>query len=267
MKKRLIPLLLLTPLLLTSCGNEISLAKLRSHVDQIEKSEEHPYYRVIGSIDYNATVVEVNEEFYNQPKADTFVPYARYNEGFYNVAAQTLYDESMAQDKDIVIYAMASRSYWLRAPMKIDKDNFYVLKENNSLNSTCAYANLIKIIATWYGTTNNPSSKKPYYEIHSDGSFAIGGKEIHTVVKIDNFPIYPDPASHPGEISEWDEDDPLPLYMTESDCKVNIRFEYDKDGWLKREVCTTIGYDYKKTTAGQFSLESRYFYQNETEQW
>lgn len=259
--------LLVIPLLVTSCSNHSSLKAVRNRVDQIEVSEEHPYYRVIGSIDYNKSYLEIDESFYRQPESEKFVPYARFNEGFYNTQAQVLYDESMLSEDDVVIFMMASRSYWLRAPMKIDKENFYVETASGSLNSTCALANLYKIIATWYGTTNNPSNKRPYFDLLSNGGFAIGAEEIHTKFKIDNFPIYPDPESHPGVVAPWDEYDPLPMYLTEAEGKVNIRFEYDANGWLKREVCSTIGYDFKKATAGQFALESRYFYQNETEQW
>lgn len=266
MKKRLLSLAFSLPLILTSCNSGVTFAKLKEKVNTIEKSSEHPYYRVIGAIDYNAKPFTVDETFDKQPEANKFVPYARYNEGFYNESAQILYDESVLEDDNILIYMMASRSYWLRAPMKIDKDNFYKTMEDGKLNPTCAYANLIKIIATWYGTSNNPTSKRPYYEITKNG-FVIGAKEIHTTLTIDNFPVYPDHESHPDEISEWDEYDPLPVYLTKVNAKVNIRFEYDSNGWLKREYCASVGYDYSKVTAGQFSLESRYVYRNETTTW
>ena len=265
MNKKL-SLLLVLPLLVTSCGKGAGFDAVKSVVDSINVSSEHPYYRVVGSIDYNSTVVEVNEVFDKMPKANEFVPYARYNEGFYNAQAQVIYDSSTVADEDIVIYMMASRSYWLRAPMKIDKTNFQVLKDNKQ-NSTCAAANLVKIIATWYGTVNNPSNKNPYYDLLPDGGFVVGADAIHTKFKIDNYPIYPDPDTHPDEVLPWDEDDPLPLYLTEAEGRVNIRFEYDKDGWLKREFCETVGYNYKNVSAGQFALESRYYYQNETESW
>ena len=260
-------LLLTLPLVITSCAKHDGFNAVKERVDTINKSLDHPYYRVVGSIDYNNTFLEINEVFDKQPEADRFVPYARYNAGFYNEVAQTLYDPGTLQDEDIVIYMMASRSYWLRAPLKIDKENFQVLYENGKTNTTCASQNLIRLIATWYGTVNNPSSKAPYFDLLEGGGFAIGGTEIHTRFTIDNFPIYPDPASHPTEVSEWDEDDPLPLYLTEAEGKVNIRFEYDSEGWLKREVCSTIGYDFNKSTAGQFAFESLYFYQTDTAQW
>lgn len=265
MNKKL-SLLLVLPLLVTSCANHAGFNAVKEKTDAIEVSTEHPYYRVVGSIDYNNEFKQIDEVFDQMPKPNEFVPYARYNEGFYNEAAQMLYDESMLDDESIVIYMMASRSYWLRAPMKIDKTNFQVLKGEKQ-NSTCAAANLVKLIATWYGTVNNPSSKNPYYDILPDGGFAIGGESIHTKFKIDNFPIYPDPEAHPEEVLPWDEFDPLPLYLTEAEGKVNIRFEYDKNGWLKREFCETVGYNFNQSTAGQFAFESRYFYQNETESW
>ena len=260
-------LLLVVPLLVTSCSNDAAFKAVKQRVDTIDVSTEHPYYRVIGSIDYNNEYFEIDENFTAQPKADEFVPYARYNEGFFNIQAQTIYDESMLQDEDIVIYMMASRSYWLRAPMKIDKTNFQVFNANGSENSTCAIKNLIRLIATWYGTVNNPSSKQPYYELLSDGGFAIGGSAMHTKFRIDNFPYYPDPATHPDTVMAWDPDEPLPMYLNEAEGRVDIRFEYDKNGWLKREYCATVGYNFDSAIAGQFALESRYFYQNETESW
>ena len=260
-------LLLAVPLVMTSCSNHVTFKALKARTDTIEKSTEHPYYRVIGSIDYNNTYLTVDENFDRQPAADSFVPYARYNEGFYNINAQQIYDEAMLQDDQIAIYMMASRSYWLRAPLKVDKENFDVYLANGKRNTTCAYANMLKLIATWYGTVNNPSSKNPYFELLPNGGFAIGGSEMHTKFKIDNFPIYPDHETHPDLIPEWDETDPLPMYLTEAEGRVNIRFEFDKNGWLKREYCATVGYNYNNSTKAQFALESRYFYQNETESW
>jgi hypothetical protein len=267
MKKKLALLLLVPLIATTSCAKDDGLSAVKQRVDQIEKTDLHPYYRVIGSIDYNNTFLQIDENFDQMPQANKFVPHARYNEGFYNVAAQTIYDETMLDESDIVINMMASRSYWLRAPLKVDKTNFEVKTESGARNSTCAVSNLIKLIATWYGTVNNPSSKNPYFVLLDDGGFAIGGVEMHTKFKIDNFPIYPDHNAHPTEIMEWDEDDPLPMYLTEAEGKVNIRFEYDKDGWLKREYCATVGYDYSKATAGQFAFESRYIYKNGDVTW
>ena len=260
-------LLLLVPLVMTSCSNHSTFKAVKSRVNSIEKTTEHPYYRVIGSIDYNSTYLTIDETFDQQPKADEFVPYARYNEGFYNLQAQQIYDEATLQDDQIVIYMMASRSYWLRAPLKIDRENFDVAMENGKRNSTCAYANILKLIATWYGTVNNPSNKNPYFDLLPNGGFAIGGVEMHTKFKIDNYPYYPDPKSHPEEVAEWDPTDPLPMYLAEAEGRVNIRFEYDQNGWLKREYCATAGYDYNKAIKGQFAFESRYYYQNENESW
>ena len=265
--KKLWTLFLALPIVLTSCGNASNLGALEKRTSEIEVNSENPYYRVIGSIDYNATYFEVDSVFDKQPEANKFVPYSRYFTGFYNEQAQTLFDESNLQDENIVIYMMASRSYWLRAPMKIDKTNFHVTTKSGKDNSTCALANLNKLICTWMGTINNPSSKAPFYQVNPDGSFVIGGDAIHTQFKIDNFPLYPDPVKNPSDFSEWEEDDPLPAYFSLAEGRVNIRFEYDKNGWLKREYAATVGYDFKSPSAGQFALESRYYYQGATESW
>ncbi|MCQ2815076.1 MAG: hypothetical protein MJ227_02145 [Bacilli bacterium] len=258
MRKKLL-LLLLLPLTLTSCGNSHNTFNaLKTNVDKIEKSSEHPYYKVIGRIDFNNEVIDVNATFDKQPNGTSFVPYARYNEGFYCAYAG---DNAVTSEEDVVIYGMASRSYWLRVPLKIDKENFYVLDETNSINPTCAYANITKIIASWAGQEGsvNPSNVYPYFDVYADGSFAIGGDKVHTSFKIDNYPFYPDPNTHP-EIGPWKERNPLPCYLNKVDAKVNIRFEYDSDGWLKREYLATIDYDYNKSIPSQLCLEAVYSY-------
>ena len=44
------------------------------------------------------------------------------------------------------------------------------------------------------------------------------------------------------------------------DGRFDIRFEYDKDGWLKSETLQTVDYDYRNTTDSQVSLKSIYDY-------
>ena len=267
MKKKL-ALLLLTPLLLTSCNqNSVSFAKLKAHIDNIADSGEHPYYRVNGALDFNGTITEISEEdglFDKNPNGASYVANARYYEGFYNAFTS---DSDVDNESDVVIFAMSSRSYWLRAPLRIHKDNFSVmLKDENGQdteqeNPTCAHHILDYIICAWLDASGsvNASSNKPYYEILNDGGFAIGGRAIRTKVTIDNYPYYLNYAKHP-ELGEWDEYEPLPCYKSVVDGRFDIRFEYDKDGWLKSEMLQTVDYDYAKTIDSQVALKSVYTY-------
>ena len=266
MNKKLV-LLLLTPLLLTGCGkNSVSFDALKAHIDNIENSGEHPYYRVNGSLDFNGMITEISEEdglFDKNPNGVSYVANARYYEGFYNAYTS----DADVDESEVVIYAMASRSYWLRAPLRIHKENFYVmLKDENGAdtdveNPTCAHHFLDYLICAWLDANGsvNASSNKPYYEILSDGGFAIGGKSVRTKVTIDNYPYYLNYAKHP-ELGEWDEYEPLPCYKSVVDGRFDIRFEYDKDGWLKSETLQTVDYDYDKTIDSQVALKSVYTY-------
>ena len=267
MKKQLV-LLLLTPLLLTSCSNNsVSFDKLKSHIDNIADSGEHPYYRVNGSLDFNGIVTEISEEdglFDQNPNGVSYVANSRYYEGFYNPYTS---DGDVDSEADVVIFAMASRSYWLRAPLRIHKDNFSVMlkdengEETEKENPTCAHHILDYLICAWLDASGsvNASTNKPYYEILSDGGFAIGGNSIRTKITIDNYPYYLNYEKHP-ELGEWDEFEPLPCYKSQVDGRFNIRFEYDKNGWLKSEYLQTVDYDYNKTIDSQVALKSVYTY-------
>ncbi len=287
MKKSLI-LVSILPILLASCGknNYVSFEEIKEYIDTISDTHEHPYYRVQGYLDFNNSTLEVDWKFRNNPEGDTFVPFARYNEGFYCPAAM---NDSAVDPEDVAIYGMASRSYWLRAPMRVTKDNFYRMQrerddddnlvDTEDENPTCARYQFESIINFWVhdnsGGSAAPSSNIMYFELLPNGGFAVGGKKVHTYITIDNYPVYPDPYNNPevyiirdpdtGEIiaDSWSPNRPLPVYKNQVDAKMDIRFEYDKDGWLVREFAQSIGYDVHKEIAGQFSLESVYTYQFE----
>ena len=267
MKNKLV-LLLLTPLLLTSCNNNaVSFSKLKEHIDGIANTGEHPYYRVNGSLDFNGIITEIGQEdglFDQNPNGVSYVANARYYEGFYNAFTT---DSDVEKESDVVIFGMASRSYWLRAPLRIHKDNFSVMlkdengADTNTENPTCAHHFLDYLICAWLdaGGSVNASTNKPYYEILSDGGFAIGGRNVRTKVTIDNYPYYLNYERHP-ELGTWSEFEPLPCYKSVVDGRFNIRFVYDKDGWLKSETLQTVDYDYRKTTDSQVALKSVYTY-------
>ena len=254
--------LLLTPLLLTSCGkNHVSFDKLKAHIDSIEDTHEHPMYRVNGQLDFNGIITEINEEdgtFNQNPTGTSYVANARYYEGFYNVFTS---DSDVEEESQVIIYAMASHSYWLRAPLRITKDNFYATLEEGDENPTCAHYFLDHLICAWLDASGsvNASKNKPYYELLSDGGFAIGGKSVRTKVVIDNYPYYQNYERHP-ELGVWDEFEPLPCYKSTVDGRFDIRFEYDKNGWLVKETLETVDYNYKKTLDSQVSLKSVYSY-------
>ena len=353
MKKKFLSLLLL-PLLLSSCGNSpVSLAAMREKLNAVSDDALYPYYKVVGSIDFNNQVLEVDAEFSNEPGYNTFVPYSRYNDGFYNTTADT----SEANVDNIIIYSLASKSYWLRAPLRIHKSNFYsevlsiasssingvalsinaetgnigsiTLKEGgqekdfvdasiseitaqnltikaylalendekeehnftfnrqstydetfpvageyldvnqNKLevnkgsreNTTCAHYLLQHIITSYIGQTGstNPSKNQMKMAFTSDGGFVFYGEAVHSQVLIDNFPYYPDPEEHP-EIGDWDPEYPIPCYKNRINAKVDIRFEYDKDGWLVKEEMSSIGYDYNVASNSQVSVKAVYGY-------
>lgn len=281
MKKKLFSLLLV-PVLLTGCGKVgVSEEAMLEHISKIEHEAANPYYHVIGMIDFNNEITEVDAVFDKEPGVNKFVPYARYNEGYYigNVVND---NESAA---DTLINGVASRSYFLRAPLHIDKDNYYAIKSDSKINTSCAQYQLEHIVTSYIddGGSANPSSCYMYYEILEDGGFAFGGNAVHTIVKIDNYPYYPDYNAHEdlvdgwdlyareeaGEQIDWDlyegklimdDTNPLPCFKNTLNAKVNIRFEYNKDGWLVKESLTTINYNYNVATQSQCSLYSVYSY-------
>ena len=280
MKKNAL-LLLIVPFLATSCTSSgVSYEKFKANIDTIEATEEHPYYRVQGVLDFNNGILDVDVNFDQNPAGDTWVPYARYNEGFYCEYAG---DSAAKDERNVTIFGMASRSYWLRAPLRLHKDNFFTYDTTydaqgnptvtTNENRTCGYFNLRRLITYWMNEPGaaQPSANKIYYEVHDDGSFAIGGNAVHTYLTIDNYPYYPDPELHPEifdhdkETGEWiwEENDPRPMYKSVVDAKINIRFEYNKDGWLVREFAKSLDYDFNKASANQFYLESVYTYQFE----
>lgn len=264
MSKKLIPLLLM-PLLLTSCGQaSLSLSQARKVVDNYSTEALYPYYKVIGSLDFNGEILRVEETFDKTPSTDTFVPYARYNDGFYNKTA-----DKKNSDFDILIYSLASRSYWLRAPLRINSENFFAYAKDKSTgeyttdeNTTCAHYILQHLITSFVGqaANANPSSMSMYMERTSDGGLVFGGDAVHTEVTIDNYPFYPDYENIP-ELGEWDDSMPLPCYKNRVNAKVNIRFVYNKDGWLVREKMTSVGYNSSLPSKAQVSLDALYVYE------
>lgn len=260
MNKKL-SLLLLFPLLITACsGDRLSFDEMKQKVDAVEYEALYPYYHVIGALDFNGETMEVNEIFDQEPSTTSFVERARYNEGFYCPDASVA--EKGYSKEDVVIYAMASHSYWLRAPLRIDQSNFYAVNELGEENMTCAHYTLSHIITSFMdepGSTN-PSSCYVYYEVDEEGNLIFGGKEVHTEFFIDNYPYYPDYKRHPELGGEWDENDPLPCYKNKVNAKVNVKFVYNKDGWLIHESLQTIGYDYNNPTVSQVALEAVYGY-------
>lgn len=272
MKKGLL-LTLLFPLLLTSCRtNTVSLEALVNHVNKIVNTNEHPYYKVNGSIDIAGAVTEISEDdgtFNQMPNGISYVANARYNEGFYNAKAERLTMQGVSgySEEDIVIYGMSSRSYWTRMPLRLHQDNFYKHCADGSFNRSCGYSNLLYLIIAWADAKGaiNASTNYPYYEILPDGGFAIGGDAVRTKISVDNYPYYMNFEKHPELGDEWDPDDPLPVYSCyankgELDGKFNIRFEYDKNGWLKSEYVASADYDYRKNTQGQVAMYSTYTY-------
>lgn len=264
MKRKFLPLLLV-PMVLTSCGHaSISLGKARKIVSNYSTDPLYPYYKVIGSLDFNGELLHVDATFDKTPDTNKFVPYARYNDGFYCENA-----DNKTSDFDILIYAMASRSYWLRAPLRINNDNFFAYAKDKKTgeyttveNNTCAHSILQRIITSYAGqpASANPSSKSMYMEALPGGGIAFGGDEVHTFVTIDNYPYYPDYDNIP-ELGEWDEYNPLPCYLNKVNAKVNIRFEYNADGWLVKESMTSLGYNPNASHNYQVSLVAVYSYE------
>ncbi len=259
MSKKFVPFLLI-PLLLTSCGQaSISMAKAQEIVSAYSTDTVYPYYKVIGKLDFNGEITPVDATFDQTPETNKFVPYARYNEGFFNENA-----DPRSEDTDIVIYAMASRSYWLRAPLRINSENFYAksASDPDKENNTCAHYILEHLITSYLGqaANANPSNMHMYMKALPDGGIRFGGQEVHTNVTIDNYPYYPDYNTHP-ELYPWKAYNPLPCYGNKVDVKANVFFEYNKDGWLVKESLYTVGYNPNLVSKGQVALEAVYSYE------
>lgn len=336
-------LLSLAPLALASCGGAVSstFEAIRDKIGALPSSASYPYYRVVGMMDFNNEILEVEQTFKEAPIDGEFVPYARYNEGFYNAAM----DGVEPNPADILIYGMASRSYWLRAPLRLTADNFYKtialdrgsgtfdglafdvnystgqigtigdeitgarlakvddshvsltymkgeeqtvlnfarsgegdpeafyagkwvsgdheldLTQGTRENRTCGHYIISHLVTSYMDLDGsaNPSKSVMRYQELDDGGFVFYGKAVHTNVRVDNYPYYPDYNAHP-ELGYWDEDDPTPCYKNTVNAKVNIRFEYDADGWLRKEEMTSLGYSYKTATDAQISLVAEYYY-------
>lgn len=344
MKKKYL-LTLLFPIILTSCGNSgVSFKAIKNRIDGIEDTSEYPYYRVIGKMDFNKELMPVDATFDQNPGVDTFVPYSRYNDGFYNAKL----DKSEPNKDNVVIYGMASKSYFLRAPLRLTKENFYttvaldtgtgsyegisfnvnfntgyigtigknitnasitlndndhitleyteggnvnefefaregtlpegsktiyngtwmsgtrklILNQGERENKTCGHYIISHIITSYMDQSSsiNPSKNVMTYYLNKDGGFTFAGEKVHTRFRVDNYPYYPDYSAHPELGEEWDADEPTPCYKNEVNAKVNISFVYDKDGWLIKESCTSLGYDYNAARDDQISLVATYTY-------
>lgn len=97
-------------------------------------------------------------------------------------------------------------------------------------------------------------------KILPDGGMIFGGESIHTTVKIDNYPYYPDYNAHP-ELYPWKDYNPLPCYGNSVNFKGDIFFEYNKDGWLVKESMYSKGYDANSSSVAQVGLEAVYSYE------
>ena len=77
--KHKLSLFLLVPLTVLSCSTgDHGFSVVKGLIDQIEVSDKHPYYRVVGVLDFNNSYTEVDSTFDKLPNGNIFVPYARY---------------------------------------------------------------------------------------------------------------------------------------------------------------------------------------------
>ena len=339
-RTKLLSLLTILPLLASCSGSNVTLEDFKEKAKDLSNAGLYPYYRVQGMMDFNTEVMEVDAVFDQTPAVDTFVPYARYNDGFYNASL-----DSVESSENVSIHGMSSKSYFLRAPLRLTQDNFYTtvasdngtgtfngkeieinydsgvidgmgdeysmptltkvddthlilmftkgeeevevtltrttdidysvfyqgtweaegyifnFKQGVRENRTCAHYLIEHIITSYMDLDGsaNPSKNNMTYELAKDGGMVFTGYAVHTNLKVDNYPYYPDFNAHP-ELGAWDEDDPLPCYKNLVNAKVNIRFEYNKDGWLVLEQMESLGYDYGAVTDSQISLKAVYSY-------
>ena len=177
MKKRLLPLFVVA-LTLSSCGSSgLTVEQAKEIVANYSTDSLYPYYKVIGNLDFNNEIMEVEATFDKEPNPTMFVPYARYNDGFFNATA-----DYKSEDNDILIYGMASRSYWLRAPMRINAKNFYAMEKNeegqdtDAENSSCAHYILEHLITSYISDSAaaaNPAGKHMVIEKLADGGIVL----------------------------------------------------------------------------------------------
>ena len=256
MKKQIISLIVV-PLLLTSCNaGNLSLNQMKEKMNNVSDENLYPMYKVVGAIDFNNQYMDVEATFSKDPEPGTFVPYARYNDGFYLDSL-----DNSESEENVIIKSMASRSYWLRAPLRLHKSNFYDEVEGIE-NTTCGHYIIQHLITSYVGLTGatNPSRNQMKMKVNKDGDFIFYGEAVHTKVTIDNFPYYPDFEQYPELGGEWDEGHPLPCYYNVVNAKVNISFRYNKDGWLVEEKMTSVGYNYYVASTSQVALQANYGY-------
>lgn len=260
--KHLFPLLIV-PMALASCGKDaLSVEQMQDYLANISTEEVYPYYRVVGAIDYNNMYLNIDSEFTNDFREGEFVPYSRYNPGTYDPSYDP-YDE-----KFIMNFANASKSYWARMPLRITKDNFYGLYNdghNDVINSTCSYYQIHHYMKPWSDSfvKNADSGGEMVMEVNKDKdgnveSFVFYGVNLHSKINIDNYPMYPntDDLEHfPYGVLSPDE-----MYRNEIDASFNFKFEYNKDGWLAREFIMSTNYNDKESTEIQFYCEAKYTY-------
>ena len=153
--------------------------------------------------------------------------------------------------------------------LRINSENFFAYSKDkatgeftSSENNTCAHYILEHLITSYVGqaANANPSGMHMYMKILPDGGMIFGGESIHTTVKIDNYPYYPDYNAHP-ELYPWKDYNPLPCYGNSVNFKGDIFFEYNKDGWLVKESMYSKGYDASSSSVAQVGLEAVYSYE------
>lgn len=172
-------------------------------------------------------------------------------------------EEEIEHDIVLIRQTEFDESAWFNGTWENDEHKM-VLHQSKTEDTTCAHSIIEHVITSYMDIAGsaNPSKNYMKYRLTSSGGVVFYGDRIHTKVRLDNYPYYPDPAVHP-EIGDWDEDDPLPCYYSIVNFKGDISFEYDKDGWLISERASSIGYNYINATKGQFAAVASYSYKFE----
>lgn len=260
--KQLIPLLIV-PMALASCGkNGLSVEEMQDYLDKIPVEAVYPYYRVVGAIDYNNKYIEIDQEFTNDFREGQFIPYTRYNAGCYDPEFD-LYDEELTMN-----FANGSKSYWSRLPLRITKDNFYGEYNdghNNVINPTSSYYQILHFMKSWVDSDvkNADDGREMVMEVTKDedgevSGFVFKGLAIHSKITIDNYPFYPntDDSTHfPYGVLSSDI-----MYNNVIDATFNFKFEFDAEGWLKREYIASTNYNENDSHETQFYCEAIYSY-------